>query len=69
MKRAIYLDDRERDLARRVFSTVAEWLTEHIRSHAMFPIEKMAASWTRDEIEMLAAKFLDLRNETETEQT
>lgn len=69
MKRAIYLDDRERELTRRVLSTVAFWLTEHVRVQVPGRLEKMAISWTRDEIEMLAAKFIDPTNETETETT
>ena len=69
MKRAIYLDDRERDLAHRALSTVAEWLTEHTRSRTTYLIEKMAICWTRDEIELLAARFVDPTDDTKTDKT
>ena len=44
MKRAIYLDDRERDLARRVFVVVCDELGER----SLGRTEYFAHKWTRE---------------------
>lgn len=56
MKRAIYLDDRERDLARRCF----EYLHTELHSKANFEnneLRSLALKWTRDDIADLLVKF------------
>lgn len=58
-KRAIYLDDRERDLARRVFSVVIELLNNSYDKRVVEPHEYMAFKWTRRELEVLADKFAE----------
>ena len=56
MKRPIYLDDRERELARQVFA-VADVKIENLRRGG--PLEQFAFDWTRKEIGALAAKFVE----------
>ena len=53
-KRAIYLDERERDLARRIFTAAVD-----ILNNAEIPgrIKKLAILWTHDEILKLREKF------------
>ena len=55
-KRAIYLDERERDLARRAFEVLRGYLVFTIKIHTR-RLEVMALQWTHDELEALAAKF------------
>lgn len=57
MKRAIYLDDRERDLARRVCGAFVSRLNWRIKNRLEDSFDKMALGWTVDEVEALAAKF------------
>lgn len=57
MKRAIYFDDRERDLARRVLGFVADRLNAQISSNLSDYLDRMALRWTCDEVKALAAKF------------
>ncbi len=52
-KRAIYLDERERDLTRRVFTEVNNELGKTFDGG----LERMAVMWTREEITRLRAKF------------
>ncbi len=56
MKKAIYFDDRERDLARRVFH-VACCEFEKVANAGRFG--QTAALWTRDEVMALCIKFGD----------
>ena len=55
MKKAIYLDERERDLARRVCRFVMEALDDHPLGDAA----RFACAWTRDEVQRLAKKFAE----------
>ena len=57
MKRAIYFDDRERDLARRVCDAVVHRFEYQLEKQVSDHHQRMAISWTRDEINVLAAKF------------
>lgn len=59
MKRPIYLDERERDLARRVILRVKESLSAVLKKTPgiTYPNVRLAAEWTRDELGDLYAKF------------
>ncbi len=57
MKRAIYLDDRERDLARRICDWVCFKAEERLGREFQTSVEKPALRWFRDEIQALNAKF------------
>lgn len=54
-KRAIYLDYRERDLARRIFKITIGAL--EVEMQTRMPLPLFAYRWTKDEIERLLAKF------------
>ena len=54
-KKPIYLDDRERNLARRVCDVVAAELDRAIGGK----MEKFAILWTRDEVWALSEKFAE----------
>lgn len=56
MKKAIYLDARERDLARRVCDLTIRNLNKRLDTGAL-PEEHMAYRWTRDEVYALREKF------------
>lgn len=58
MKRAIYFDDRERDLARRVFDHVDYIIKAKIEVNAGATVD-FALKSTRIEITALAAKFAE----------
>lgn len=58
MKRAIYFDDRERDLARRVFTYVDHMINVRITENAGATVD-FALKSTRIEITALAAKFTE----------
>lgn len=68
MKRAIYFDDRERDLARRVLTAVAGRLEWQIGNLLEDRFTKMAARWTIKEVDALAAKFEEPTSEGEPEE-
>ena len=55
MKRPIYLDDRERDLARRVFAVVVKELNYSPTND----MARMAIQWTHDEVKALGDKFAE----------
>lgn len=57
MKRPIYLDNRERDLARRAFAILIAKFDEGLQRIIFNAREKMAFQWTRDELQALATKF------------
>ena len=57
MKRPIYLDDRERDLARRAFAGLSGRLNARINNPITDRLDVLAVRWTRDEIDNLARKF------------
>lgn len=57
MKRPIYFDDRERDLARRAFAILIVLFDESLERIVFTAREKMAFRWTRDELQALMAKF------------
>ena len=55
-KRAIYLDEREQDLVRRVcLYTISN--CKQRSGHCLHGIEQYAISWFQDEIKVLVAKF------------
>ena len=56
MKRAIYLDGRERELARRVFELVRHNLDGRYAASGNATTD-MALTWTADEIGRLTEKF------------
>ena len=57
MKRAIYLDDRERDLARRICDWVCLKAKDELVARATGHVTKPALIWFYDEIQALRAKF------------
>lgn len=57
MKRAIYLDNWERDLTHRVLTAVVCRLDARIGTPMKERFDKMAIRWTKDEVNTLAAKF------------
>ena len=59
-KKAIYLEERERDLARRVFDVAIYDLSA---AAALGKFGSMACSWTRDEIIALKTKFQETPHE------
>ena len=54
-KKPIYLDDRERDLARRVCTVVGEELGDCFGGK----VEKFAVHWAMDEVRALGEKFVE----------
>lgn len=54
-KKPIYLDDRERDLARRVCAVVGE----ELEGRGIGDIQKFAIHWTQSEVRALREKFAE----------
>ncbi len=65
MKRAIYFDDRERDLARRIFDYVDTMISFRVNDNPNATIN-FALKSTRIEVATLAAKFAE-KNEGKNE--
>ena len=57
-KKAINLDERERDLAVRVCEYVCDRMSARINSISSTDLDRLALGWTYDEIKQLCAKFL-----------
>ena len=55
-KRAIYLDERERDLAKRIFDYII-CRCELRQPKSLYPIEQCAVQWLHDEVLALKEKF------------
>lgn len=60
-KRAIYLDERERDLARRVFTHADDIICYRLNHET--GIERVALIWTKDSVRDLADKFQEPEDE------
>lgn len=61
MKKAIYLDERERDLARRAFAMLKSRLDRAPLGSSN--LEKFVISWTHDELAALSLKFAEKGSE------
>lgn len=66
-KRAIYLDERERDLARRVFSYVIGRLKNNVNDANA--VQKFALSWANREVSALFVKFEELTTKEPEDET
>ncbi len=59
MKKAIYFNDKERDLARRICAWVCFKARERADRVFETDMDKIACYWLNDEVRALGAKFSD----------
>lgn len=65
-KKAVYLDERERDLARRVCDFALSRVDEALSGQAMYDVDWPARRWFKKEVQALHEKFVEPETEAES---